>query len=129
MLTRHVDIARHVRELTIRLLPEHAVLSTNDRQAVCTAVVNIASSKALDALRKFVWDADELPCDEDMWFALRVGYVISMDLSLLSSLCSFSCPQLRFIGASFGSLLPNLNSHVSPEIVLLSKVDGFCQAF
>jgi len=78
MLARHIDIARHVRELTIRLQPKHA-LSINDRQAVCTAVVNAASSKALDALYKFVWDADEMPFYEDMWFALRVGYTASID--------------------------------------------------
>jgi len=52
-----------------------------------------------------------------------------LGVSFLSSLCSFSCPQLRFIGASFGSTLPNLNSHVSPEIVLLLKLTAFVKLF
>lgn len=74
MLAHRTDIARHVRELTLRLKPKHTpTLTTNDREAASTAVIELASSTALDALRKFVWDADELPFHEDMWFALRVG--------------------------------------------------------
>ncbi|KAF9448216.1 hypothetical protein P691DRAFT_801101 [Macrolepiota fuliginosa MF-IS2] len=96
MLARRMDIARHVRELTLRLQPKHTpTLTTNDREAASTAVIEVASSMSLDALRKFVWDADELPFYEDMWFALRVG-----------------CPQLRYIGTSLGSMLPKLNSHL-----------------
>jgi hypothetical protein len=74
MLARRTDIARHVRELTLRLQSKHTpTMTTNDREAASAAVIEIASSMALDALRKFVWDADELPFHEDMWFALRVG--------------------------------------------------------
>lgn len=76
MLARRMDIARHVRELTLRLQPKHTpTLTANDREAASAAVIQVASSMSLDALRKFVWDADELPFYEDMWFALRVGYV------------------------------------------------------
>jgi hypothetical protein len=74
MLAAHTDIARHVRELTLRLQPNHHSTS-DDVNAACAAVIKVASSKALDALRRFVWDADELPSYEDMWFALRIGSV------------------------------------------------------
>ncbi|KAF9010720.1 hypothetical protein BDQ17DRAFT_1322512 [Cyathus striatus] len=47
------------------------------------------------ALVKFVWDADEMPYHEDMWFALRIG-----------------CPQLKYVGTTVGSILPDLNSHL-----------------
>jgi len=104
MLARHIDIARHVRELTIRLQPKHAALSTSDRQAVCTAVVNVASSKALDALCKFVWDADELPFDEDVWFALRVGYVMPIDSGIFS-LISVLSVALSYVSSELASVL------------------------
>lgn len=87
MLARRTDIARHVRELILRLQPNHTLaLTTNDREAASAAVIGVASSMALDALRKFVWDADELPFHEDMWFALRVGFVVPLvpDLTLLT---------------------------------------------
>jgi len=105
MLARHVDIARHVRELTIRLQPKHAALSTNDRQAVCTAVVNVASSKALDALCKFVWDADELPFYEDVWFALRVGYVVPMNSGYLFSHLFVLSVALSYVSSELASVL------------------------
>lgn len=41
--------------------------------AVSAAVRSLAASKRLDALTNFTWDADEMPLNEDMWFALRVG--------------------------------------------------------
>ncbi|EKM74935.1 hypothetical protein AGABI1DRAFT_109723 [Agaricus bisporus var. burnettii JB137-S8] len=94
MLAAHSNIARHVRELTLRLQPSHHSAS-DDGNAACTAVIRVASSKTLDALCRFVWDADELPLHEDMWFALRIG-----------------CPQLRYVGTSIGCTLPRLNSHL-----------------
>lgn len=38
-----------------------------------SAVRDAAGTMRLDALRKFVWDGDEKPLHEDMWFALRIG--------------------------------------------------------
>lgn len=74
MLTRCTAIARHVRELTLKLQPKNPhTLTPSEREATSAAVIEVASSMALDALRKFVWDADELPFHEDMWFALRIG--------------------------------------------------------
>ncbi len=74
MLSCRPDIARHVRELTLQIQPKHTpTLTTNEREAASAAVIQVASSMALDALRRFVWDADELPFHDDMWFALRIG--------------------------------------------------------
>jgi len=109
MLARRADIARHVRELTIRFQPKHtSVLTTNDRRAASAAVIDVASSKALDALRKFVWDADELPFHEDMWFALRVWYVILIDSRyLFSHLCTLSV-ALSYVTLELVSVLYSL---------------------
>lgn len=73
MLSRCTAIARHVRELTLKFQPKNPHLTPSEREATSAAVIEVASSMALDALRKFVWDADELPFHEDMWFALRIG--------------------------------------------------------
>ena len=74
MLQRRPDISRHVRELHVR--PEEkwrSALTVTENGVVAAAVMSLAASKRLDALTKFIWDADEMPLNEDMWFALRVG--------------------------------------------------------
>ncbi|KAG5650890.1 hypothetical protein H0H81_010651 [Sphagnurus paluster] len=94
MLQRRPDIARHVRELHIKLQSGtesgHAV-----SKLASEAVRDAAATQCLDALTKFIWDGDEKPIEEDMWFALRMG-----------------CPQLRYIGTSLGRQLPSHNSHL-----------------
>ncbi|TFK44191.1 hypothetical protein BDQ12DRAFT_620074 [Crucibulum laeve] len=96
MLARRHGIARHVRELVVR---PHGKTKTGiasvERDIVSAAVMKVAGSLCLDALVKFVWDADEIPYHEDMWFALRMG-----------------CPQLRYIGTTMGGILPDANSHL-----------------
>ncbi|KAF8894365.1 hypothetical protein CPB84DRAFT_1782886 [Gymnopilus junonius] len=96
MLSRRIDIARHVRKLVIRPQVRHVGYFTPaDSSTASAAVRNIASAKCLDALVSFQWDADELPFYDDMWFALRIG-----------------CPQLRSVGTSLGLCLPKMNSHL-----------------
>ncbi|KAK2464327.1 hypothetical protein APHAL10511_003784 [Amanita phalloides] len=96
MLYRRPDISRHTRRLYIRPQTKwRGSLTALENNNVSAAVRSLAASKRLDALVRFVWDADEMPLNEDMWFALRVG-----------------CPQLRYIGTSFGTRLPALNSHL-----------------
>ncbi|KAG6861904.1 hypothetical protein C0995_009854 [Termitomyces sp. Mi166 len=96
MLSQRPGIARHVRELSIELRS-----SCDYKQGVAVsllasaAVRDAAATHCLDALTKFIWDADEKPYHEDMWFALRMG-----------------CPQLRYIGTSVGRYLPAHNSHL-----------------
>lgn len=46
-----------------------------DNANASAAVAKVAASKALDALVKFQWDDEELPYHDEMWFALRIGYV------------------------------------------------------
>ncbi|KNZ80279.1 hypothetical protein J132_06705 [Termitomyces sp. J132] len=79
------------------------------------AVRDAAATQYLDALTKFIWDADEKPYHEDMWFALRIG-----------------CPQLRYIGTSVGRYLPAHNSHLFDFINLtgfsLTLKPGFYDA-
>ncbi|KAJ3826843.1 hypothetical protein F5880DRAFT_1541964 [Lentinula raphanica] len=96
MLRRHPYIARHVRELVVK----PGQLSSSDNQfnhseKASSAVRDIAMSRVLDALVKFTWDFDDLPVYDDMWFALRV-----------------CCPQLRYVGTSVGTRVPNLHSHL-----------------
>ncbi|KAJ3896175.1 hypothetical protein GG344DRAFT_72444 [Lentinula edodes] len=96
MLRNRPDIARHVRELIVR----PGALSTSDNQfnaseRASAAVRDVAMSKALDALVKFTWDFDDLPVYDDMWFALRI-----------------CCGQLRYVGTSIGTRVPNLHSHL-----------------
>jgi hypothetical protein len=53
------------------------------------------AAKNMEVLRTFAWDGEELPPYDDMWFALRI-----------------SCPRLKFISTSLGSILPPPNSHL-----------------
>lgn len=74
MLSRRGDIARHVRELVIRPQGRNIEnLSPLERDIAASAVIQAVGSMSLDALVKFVWDADELPLHDDIWFALRIG--------------------------------------------------------
>jgi len=55
-----------------------------DAYAVSSAVLGVA--RHLEVLRCFVWDGEELPPYDDMWFALRILCVpLSFSLSLWSS--------------------------------------------
>jgi len=75
MLSRHSEIARHVQKLVIR--PDHAEQSRfrqyapADGSVISTIIKQIAVR--LDALHTFVWDAEDLPPDDDMWFTLRIS--------------------------------------------------------
>lgn len=80
MLFRRIDIARHVRELIVRPQVKHVgYFGPADSSAASAAIRRVASAKCLDALVSFKWEADELPFYDDMWFALRAGYVLSAD--------------------------------------------------
>ncbi|KAF8633661.1 hypothetical protein AX15_001310 [Amanita polypyramis BW_CC] len=113
LLSRRPDISRHVRELYV--LPHtkwRCKLFPLENVRISAAIRTLAASKKLDALTKFVWDADEMPLNEDMWFALRIG-----------------CPQLRFIGTSIGARLPALNSHLFDFVNLSGFFLHFRNAF
>lgn len=74
MLQCRPDIARHVREMVVRPRSKKYLYDkiwASDK--VSSAVRDAAGTMRLDALRKFVWDGDEKPLHEDMWFALRIG--------------------------------------------------------
>ncbi|TFY80979.1 hypothetical protein EWM64_g3037 [Hericium alpestre] len=49
----------------------------------------------MEILSRFAWEGEELPPYDDMWFALRI-----------------CCTRLRYIGATFGSILPSPKSHL-----------------
>ncbi|KAF9526528.1 hypothetical protein CPB83DRAFT_857681 [Crepidotus variabilis] len=96
MLMKHTEIARHVRHLVVRPNSERGrIYGSVDSESASAAVRQLAGAKALDALVRFEWEADELPYCEDMWFALRLG-----------------CPQLRSISTCIGSMLPTRCSHI-----------------
>ncbi|KAJ6625876.1 hypothetical protein B0H10DRAFT_2211745 [Mycena sp. CBHHK59/15] len=96
MLKRRKDIARHVRELTIRprRSKKHASNYLEDSRTSSVAVAEIAASRCLDALSKFAWCHDEGAHHEEMWLALRM-----------------CCPQLRYLSTSIGSFFPS-SSHL-----------------
>ncbi|KAF7315425.1 hypothetical protein MIND_00057300 [Mycena indigotica] len=83
MLQRHLDIAHHVRELTIS--PSRS--NFTDSKAASAAVASIAFSKSLESLAKFSWYDDYL--HEEMWLALRM-----------------CCPRLRYLSTSVGAFFP-----------------------
>ncbi|TFY50188.1 hypothetical protein EVG20_g11667 [Dentipellis fragilis] len=62
----------------------------------------------MEILRAFVWDGEELPPNDDMWFALRI-----------------CCTRLKYIGTAFGSVLPSPKSHLFD----FSDLHGFTLTF
>lgn len=70
MLNDHPDIACHVQKLVIRFA------STSNKPDIrsfrVSSLVQTLAPK-LDALNTFVWDAEEVPQCDDMWFALRMS--------------------------------------------------------
>jgi hypothetical protein len=90
-----------------------------DVYAVLSAVLKVVRHP--DVLRCFIWDGEELPPYDDMWFALCILCIcISLSLSLSDPspsiipplFSAFSCPCLKFISMTLGSILPSPNSHV-----------------
>lgn len=74
MLYRRPDIARHVRKLVIRPDCPFGRRTSNvlENIDITDAVRRVAAAMRLDALTSFVWDDDEIPRNDDMWFALRM---------------------------------------------------------
>lgn len=72
MLNRRPDVARHVQKLLVRFsTAPKARLIDDDGYIIPVLVQRLA--RTLDALHTFIWDADEIPQRDDMWFALRVS--------------------------------------------------------
>ncbi|KAJ8696076.1 hypothetical protein PTI98_005974 [Pleurotus ostreatus] len=96
MLERRPDIARHILKLVIKPEAKSGTQRPRFHEGLASAAVrSIAMSTHLDALRTFVWDGEEMPGNDDMWFALRMF-----------------CPRLRSIHTTIGSILPSVNSHL-----------------
>lgn len=70
MLLHRPDIARHVRKLVVRPYNKRRKYSLVDGYTVSSVVRQVAVR--LDALNTFEWDGEEMPPNEDMWFALRM---------------------------------------------------------
>ncbi|KAG5647179.1 hypothetical protein DXG03_001138 [Asterophora parasitica] len=72
MLQRRPDISCHVRELVVVSDSTNSDLGVAAvSSCVSAAVRDAAATKRLDALTKFIWDSDEKPYNDGMWFALR----------------------------------------------------------
>ncbi|KAI6046126.1 hypothetical protein EDC04DRAFT_2632102 [Pisolithus marmoratus] len=69
MLNREPNIARHIQKLTIRFPSS----SSHSNGFLISHLLRTLAPK-LDALHTFIWDAEELPQCDDMWFALRMSY-------------------------------------------------------
>lgn len=71
MLARRADIARHVQKLVLR---PNACGNEDKHQesahAVCMALLGAAGR--LDALNTFIWDGEEMPVCDEVWFELRM---------------------------------------------------------
>ncbi len=97
MLLRRPDISRHVRKLIIRpRRPGMYGFNREDSRLVSRLVKQLASERdakrpepKLDALTTFAWEDEELPFYDDMWFALRMGFVDAFAI--------FGRPSYRFI--------------------------------
>lgn len=129
MLYARPERARHVRSLSVcpdSLLAGRGTgaLSSSssaskwgrsalpDAYAVSSAVLSVA--RHLEVLRCFVWDGEELPPYDDMWFALRILCVVAVLSSIFFIIffVLFSCPHLKFISTTLGSILPSPISNV-----------------
>jgi hypothetical protein len=87
MLQRRPEIARHVRELVVRPHTDKQIRQGIAVSALVSAAVrDAAATMRLDALKKFVWHGEERPYHEDMWFALRMGCVVSRGFNRLPSI-------------------------------------------
>ncbi|KIM69284.1 hypothetical protein SCLCIDRAFT_13355 [Scleroderma citrinum Foug A] len=86
MLNQHPDVARHVQKLVIRFA---STSSKSDARSVRVSNLVRTLAPKLDALNTFVWDAEEIPQCDDMWFALQM-----------------SCPLLHTVGTPYGAKLP-----------------------
>lgn len=94
MLRSRPDVARHVQKLYIRFSSASSHYMVNINGVTISAMLRELAPK-LDVLHTFIWDADEIPQCDDMWFALRM-----------------SCPRLRTLGTCYGSVIPSQRSHV-----------------
>ncbi|VDB95926.1 unnamed protein product [Peniophora sp. CBMAI 1063] len=100
MLVAHPERARHIRSLCLHP-DDHGPFAARiwgrgalfNGYAISGAIRRLASK--MEILQSFMWDGEELPPYDDMWFALRVF-----------------CPRLKFIGTSVGSILTSPNSHL-----------------
>ena len=126
MLYSRPDRARHIRSLKVN--PDSVITGRASRwgrsalpdgYAVSSAVRRAA--KNFEVLRCFAWGGEELPPYDDMWFALRILCVYHdrsrvqdnhPDFFFLAGGFVFSCPHLKFISTTLGSILPSPNSHV-----------------
>ncbi|KAI0286357.1 hypothetical protein BC826DRAFT_972643 [Russula brevipes] len=114
MLYARPSRARHVRSLSVS--PDSPGVARGrasrwgrsalpDGYAVSSAVRRVA--RHLEVLRHFAWDGEELPPYDDMWFALRILGGWFFIFFILRS-----CPRLKSISTTLGSILPSSNSHL-----------------
>lgn len=85
MLANRGDIARHVQKLVVR--PDGG--KKYGAYPVSGVAVSAAVSRAawkLDALNTFVWDGEEMPPCDDVWFELRMLWVIFLNHSRRSAI-------------------------------------------
>jgi hypothetical protein len=84
MFGSHPQRARHVQSLVVRLDDNPSELGSQrrwgrralyDGYAISAAVRRAA--RGMEVLQRFIWDGEELPPYDDMWFALRSLYVLS----------------------------------------------------
>ena len=75
MLYSRPDIARHVQKLQIRFSSSRPTFLVADVNGITISRLLRELASKLDALHTFIWDADEIPHCDDMWFALRMSYV------------------------------------------------------
>jgi hypothetical protein len=73
MLFRRPDIARHVIRLVVRPDKGRKLYIRTEELLVSAAIRKVAVR--LDAMSTFIWDGEEIPCCDDMWFALRMLWV------------------------------------------------------
>ncbi|KAI0032252.1 hypothetical protein K488DRAFT_50296 [Vararia minispora EC-137] len=115
MLGSYPQRARHVRSLCVKPDDNSAGIPTQpvwgrgalyNGYAISAAVRRAAFG--MEVLQRFMWDGEELPPYDDMWFALRRF-----------------CPQLKYVGTALGSILTSPNSHLFD----FSNLRGFSLIF
>lgn len=93
MLCSRPDIARHVQKLHIRFSSSRTTYLADINGIAISQLLRELAPK-LDALHTFIWDADEIPQCDEMWFALRMSCVLSM--------IYHHCQELNFVTGAHG---------------------------
>ena len=139
MLYARPDRARHVRSLGVcpdTLSARRGTGSSSssrwgrsalpDAYAVSSAVLGVA--RHLEVLRYFVWDGEELPPYDDMWFALRILCVLTPFSPYKIFIFPYLCSAVHASSSSRQRWGPSYPHQTAMCVVIRLPTMGRCEA-